>query len=135
MPEKKSQKREGQMTVREAVHLGGEEVQHQRDLRDRKEVRGEAYDKPGPPEGTAYGIAAVTQALSGLDFPASKQDVLKRAGSQQIEYRKGQPVSLRRIIEDIDVNEFPSMANIVEAVSDALKEEGLSSQSEGKSRR
>lgn len=124
MPDRKDDG--GSMTVREAGRIGGKEVQHQRDLRDRKEVRGDAYDKPGPPKGTAFGIAAITQALKGVDFPATKKDLLKRAGAQSIEYRKGQPVSLRQVIEDCDIDEFPSMANVVEAVSDALKEEGLS---------
>lgn len=120
----------GTMTVEEAGHLGGKKVQHERDLRDRKEVRGQAYDKPGPPEGTAFGIGAVTQALSGMEFPVSKKDLLERAGNQQIEYRKGQPVSLRQIIEDLEDEKFPSMANVVQAVSGALKEEGLSGKDE-----
>lgn len=120
------------MSVREAGRIGGKEVQHQRDLRDRKEVRGDAYDKPGPAKGEAFGIAAITQALKGLDFPATKSDVLKRAGNQTIHYRKDQEVNLRRIVEDCDVDEFPSMAQIVEAVSDALKEEGLSFGGKGK---
>ncbi|HCF61853.1 MAG TPA: hypothetical protein DFS52_28135 [Myxococcales bacterium] len=72
-------------------------------------------------------MAAITQALEGLDFPATKDDLLERAGNQTIEYRKGQPVTLRRIIEDLEESEFPSMANVVHAVSGALKEEGLSS--------
>jgi hypothetical protein len=116
----------GQMTVQEAGRKGGHKVQHERDLRDRKEVRHQAYDKPGPPKGEAYGIAAITQALHGLDFPTTKDDLLERAGDQEIEYRKGQPVSLRQIIEDLDDEEFPSIAQVVQAVSDALKEEGLS---------
>jgi len=116
----------GHMTVQEAGRRGGQKVQHERDLRDRKQVRHQAYDKPGPPKGEAYGIAAITQALQGLDFPATKDDLLQRAGHQEIEYRKGQPVSLRQIIEDLDEDEFPSMAQVVEAVSGALKEEGLS---------
>jgi hypothetical protein len=123
-------KGKGTMTMREAGHLGGKKVQEERDLRDRKEVRGEAYDKPGPPKGTAFGIAAITQALEGLDFPATKADLLDRAGNQKIEYRKGQPVALRPIVEDLDVDEFPSMANVISAVSDALKEEGLSGRAE-----
>jgi hypothetical protein len=123
-------KGKGTMTMREAGHLGGKKVQEERDLRDRKEVRGDAYDKPGPPKGTAFGIAAITQALEGVDFPASKQDLLKRAGNQDIEYRKGQPVRLREIIDDLDDEEFPSMANVISAVSGALKEEGLSSQAQ-----
>jgi hypothetical protein len=116
----------GSMTVQEAGRMGGKKVQEERDLRDRKEIRGDAYDKPGPPKGTAFGIAAITQALSGLEFPATKQDLLERAGDQEIEYRKGQPVSLRQLIEDCEEEEFPSMANIVQAMHGAVEEEGLS---------
>lgn len=116
----------GSMTVEEAGRMGGKKVQQERDLRDRKEIRGDAYDKPGPPKGTAFGIAAITQALSGLEFPATKQDLLERAGDQQIEYRKGQPVSLRQLVEDLEEDEFPSMANIVQAMHVAVEEEGLS---------
>ena len=126
-PKGKDQKGTGTMSVREAGKKGGEEVQRQRDLRDRKEIRGHAYDKPGPPKGTAFGIAAVTQALKGLDFPATKQDLLNHVKDQQIEYRKGQPVNLRKLIQDTRVNEFPSMANVVEAISEAMEKEGLSS--------
>ena len=120
----------GTMTMKEAGHLGGKKVQEERELRDRKEVRGDAYDKPGPPKGTAFGIAAITQALEGLDFPATKADLQKRAGNQEIEYRKGQPVRLRPIVDDLEDEEFPSMANVISAVSGALKEEGLSGQAE-----
>ena len=63
------------------------------------------YEKPGPPKGTAYGIAAVTQALEGVDFPASRSDLLRRAGSQEIEFYKGHPVRLRDILEESDVEE------------------------------
>lgn len=115
------------MTVSEAGHLGGKKVQHERELQSRKEVRHQAYDKPGPPKGTAFGIAAITQALEGLDFPVTRDELLQKAGSQTIEYRKGQPVELRPLIEDLEDEEFPSMANVVEALSGALKEEGLSS--------
>jgi len=120
----------GQMSVREAGHLGGKKVQEERDLRDRKEVRHHAYDKPGPAKGEAFGIAAITQALHGVDFPATKQDLLDKAGDQEIHYRKHQPVVLRDIIQDLPDDQFPSMANVVQAVSDALKEEGLSSTAE-----
>ena len=121
-----AEKEKGTMTVGEAGHLGGKKVQEERDLRDRKEIRGQAYDKPGPPEGTAFGIGAITQALSGMEFPVTKKDLLDRAGNQEIEYRKGQPVKLRQIIEDLEDEEFPSMANVIHSVSGALKEEGLS---------
>ncbi|MBI5542488.1 MAG: DUF2795 domain-containing protein [Deltaproteobacteria bacterium] len=116
----------GSTSVRQAGHMGGKKVQHERDLRDTKRVRGKAYDKPGPAKGSAFGIAAITRALEGLDFPVNKRDVLKKARHQKVEYRKGQPVDLHRIISDLDTQEFPSMANIVRAVSGALKTEGLS---------
>lgn len=116
----------GQMTVREAGRLGGKEVQHQRDLRDSKEIMDDPYNKPGPAKGEAYGIAAVTQALHGVDFPTTKEALLDHVGDQEIEFRKGQPVSLRRLIEDAPADDYPSMANVVEAVSDAIHEEGLS---------
>lgn len=125
---KRDEGKRGTMTMREAGHLGGKEVQHQRHMRDTKQVMDDPYNKPGPAKGEAYGIAAVTQALDGLHFPASKEQVLERAGDQRIEYRKGQSVALRPIIEDAHEDEFPSMAQIVHAVSEALKEEGLSSQ-------
>lgn len=126
MPKDKDVKGVGTMSVREAGRKGGEEVQRQRDLRDRKEIRGQAYDKPGPPKGTAFGIAAVTQALKGLDFPTTKQALLAYVKNGTIEYRKGQPVNLRQIILDTSVDHFPSMANVVEAVSVAMEKEGLS---------
>ncbi len=125
---KKDAEHKGTMTMREAGHLGGKEVQRQRDLRDRKEITDDPYNKPGPAKGEAYGIAAVTQALDGLHFPATREQVLERAGSQTIHYRKGQMVNLRQIIEDTPADEFPSMAQVVQAVSEALKEEGLTGQ-------
>ncbi len=125
MPRKESTQSRGKMTVREAGRMGGKKVQEERDLRDRKEVRHHAYDKPGPAKGEAFGIAAITQALEGLDFPATKDELLRRAGNQTIHYRKDQPVQLRDIIEDLDEDEFPSMAQVVQAVSGALHEEGL----------
>lgn len=123
---KRDTEKKGTMTVQEAGRKGGREVQHQRDLRDRKEVMDAPYNKPGPAKGEAYGIAAVTQALDGLHFPATREQVLERAGNQEIEYRKGQVVALRPIIEDAPADQFPSMAQIVQAVSRALEMEGLS---------
>ena len=130
--EAKGTEAKGTMSVRDAGRKGGEEVQRQRDLRDRKEIRGQAYDKPGPPKGTAFGIAAVTQALKGLDFPTTKKALLAHVKNHSIEYRKGQPVNLREIIQDTDVDDFPSMANVVEAVSAAMEKEGLTTREKEK---
>lgn len=115
----------GTMTVQEAGRLGGKEVQRQRELRDTKQVMDDPYNKPGPAKGEAYGIAAITQALHGLDFPTTKQEILDHVGNREVEYRKGQRVSLRQIIEDAPTDEYPSIAQVVQAVSTALEEEGL----------
>lgn len=82
------------------------------------------YEKPGPAKGEAYGIAAVTQALQGLDFPCSKQDLLSKAGDREIEYRKGEPVRLGEILKGTEVDTFHSMSEVVSQVSDALHKEG-----------
>src|SRR5262245_37162174 len=93
----------------------------------RKKSAGERTPKSST---MTFGIAAITQALDGLDFPVTRDELLRRADDQEIEYRKGQPVALRPIIEDLDDEEFPSMAEVVRAVSGALKEEGAGSRAE-----
>lgn len=110
--------------MREIGRKGGKEVQRQRNLRDTKQVR-HAYDKPGPAKGRVFGVAAITQALSGLEFPATKEDVLEKVGNQAVQYRKGQEIELRPILEAVDLDEFPSIAQIVEAVSASLSHEGM----------
>jgi hypothetical protein len=71
-----------------------------------------------------FGIAAITQAFKDLEFPATKEELLRKAGSHTVEYRKGQPVQLRPILDDLDDEEFSTMDDVVAAVSDALEEEG-----------
>lgn len=78
------------------------------------------YEKPGPPKGEAYGIASVTQALEGLDFPASKQDLLSKAGGKTIEWTKGNPEKLQDILKDAPAEEYASMAQVVSVVSDVM---------------
>ena len=94
---------------------------------DRSEAFKVPYEKPGVPKGEAYGIAAVTQALEGLDFPASKQKVLEKvkAGHDEIPWTKDKSVNLRTIFNRIDTDEFESMAGIVQVVSQEAKKEGL----------
>ena len=80
------------------------------------------YEKPGPPKGEAYGMGAVTQALKGTDFPASKEDLVRRAGNETISWTKGGPkLKLADLIRQAPTDTFPSMANVVSAVADAAK--------------
>lgn len=84
------------------------------------------YEKPGPAKGEAYGIAAVTQALEGLDFPASRRDLLaKLKGNEQIHWTKERSVNLRELIDNVDEDRFESMAQIVSLISQEAREDDI----------
>lgn len=84
------------------------------------------YEKPGVPKGEAYGIAAVTQALEGLDFPATKRQILDRVrGHERIHWTKARTVDLREILEGVDREHFESMAGVVSLVSAEARQEGV----------
>jgi hypothetical protein len=72
----------------------------------------------GPDKGEAYGVAAVTQALAGIDFPASKEDILQQAqGHEEIHWTKDTTVDLRSLLEQSDQDRFDSMSELVEVIS------------------
>ncbi|MDD3927712.1 MAG: DUF2795 domain-containing protein [bacterium] len=78
------------------------------------------YEKPGPPKGEAYGAAAVTQALSGFDFPASKQDLMNARGDREIEIEKGRSMKLRDLLQRVSKDNFDSMADVVSALRNVI---------------
>lgn len=85
------------------------------------------YEKPGPAKGEGYGMAAVTQALEGVDFPASKQDLLSKVrGNEEIHWTKEKTINLRTIFNRMDKDEFESMAGVVHFVSEEARNEGIS---------
>lgn len=96
-------------------------------MREREQGSWEAgYEKPGPSKGEAYGMGAVTQALKGTNFPASKQELIQRAGNEMISWTKGGPkMRLADLIRQSPEDNFPSMSNVVSAVSDAAKRGGV----------
>lgn len=84
-------------------------------------------EKPGPAKGEAYGMAAVTQALEGLDFPASKQDVIKKAksgGHDEVSWTKDQKIRISELIQEAPEDNFESMAGVVHAVHEANEKKG-----------
>jgi len=80
-----------------------------------------AHKKPGPGQGQAYGIASVSNALGGVDFPMTKQDLINKYGDRQIEWTKGNPAPLREVLQHAEDQEFDSMADVVSAVSRSHK--------------
>lgn len=83
----------------------------------KKKGEGYNYGKPGPEQGQAYGIASVSNALGGVDFPMTKQDLIDRYGNKQIEWTKGNPEPLKDVLKDAPDQHFGSMADVVSAVS------------------
>jgi hypothetical protein len=79
------------------------------------------YEKPGPPKDKAYGMASVTQALDGVNFPANKTDLMNQAGDKSIEWTKGHRMKLRDILAKSPAEEYPSMVQVVSAVSDVME--------------
>lgn len=75
------------------------------------------YSKPGPEQGQAYGIASVSNALGGISFPMSKDDLLDKYGNKQIEWTKGSHQELKKVLQDAHEDNFESMADVVSAVS------------------
>jgi hypothetical protein len=100
-----------------AERMGQEQ---ERDLSEEGTGRGMGYDKPESPLEAAPFIASVMEALEGLEFPATKEDVLLCAGDQEVQYRD-QRVSIKKVIEGTGVEQFSSMANVVQTIRDELE--------------
>jgi len=54
--------------------------------------------KPGPEKGEAYGAASLTQALQGVNFPISRQELINQVGDRQVEVEKGKMMSMGDIV-------------------------------------
>jgi hypothetical protein len=74
----------------------------------------------GPEPGHAYGAAAVSMAIKGVDFPISKRDLINRYGDKKVEITKGNPQNLRDILEDIPNETFHSPVDLEKAVADII---------------
>lgn len=83
----------------------------------------EGTEHRSPDKGEAYGVAAVTQALAGIDFPASREEILQQAkDSEQIHWTKDRTIDLRSLLEQTGRDRFESMSEVVELVSQNVKE-------------
>ncbi|WP_066375412.1 MULTISPECIES: DUF2795 domain-containing protein [unclassified Anabaena] len=77
----------------------------------------------GPDKGEAYGVAAVTQALSGIDFPASKDEILQQAkGHEEIHWTKEKTIDLKTLLDQTGRDRFDSMPELVEVISESTRE-------------
>lgn len=84
----------------------------------------EGTEHRGPDKGEAYGVAAVTQALAGIDFPASRDEIIQQAkDSEQIHWTKDKTIDLRSLLEQTGQDRFESMPELVEVISQTVREE------------
>lgn len=80
--------------------------------------------KPGPEKGAAYGAASLTQALSGVNFPISRQDLINQVGDRQVEVVKGKTMMMKDLLmacphdmynSPVDVTKCPEIEQKIKA--------------------
>lgn len=89
------------------------------------EGRGSGHRGPakGPAKGFAFGVASVTQALHGASFPISKEELMREHGGEEVHWTKDSSASLGDLLQEVDQDEFASVAEVASAVSEAHREE------------
>lgn len=86
------------------------------------QAKSKTSETRGPDKGEPYGMGAVMQVFKGTEFPAKKDDLIRKAGNQQISWTKGgDKRSLADLVRQAPGDEFPSMAQVVSAVSAVAK--------------
>jgi hypothetical protein len=103
---------------RTAISLNFEIFRCARDDKDRK--RGIIMGKRGPKPGKAYGAAAIARVFKNISFPLSKNDIMEKYGTREIEFTKGSPVQVRQILWDIQDETFNSPADLEHALHEEL---------------
>jgi len=78
----------------------------------------------GPSKGRAYGEAAVTQALKGIAFPISKEQLIKEHGHKEVEVKKGEYILLEDIFTKSQKDRFSSMRDLVSSLKPSFKKGG-----------
>ena len=78
----------------------------------------QGHEHRGLDKREAYGVAAVTQALSGINFSATKEEILEQAkGHEEIHWTKEETFDLRSLLDQADQEQFNSMPKLVETIS------------------
>ena len=64
-----------------------------------------------------YGIASISFALKGAEFPMTKQELLDKYGNKHVLWKKGQPNTLKNILGSTKDKKYNSMTDLVSAIS------------------
>jgi hypothetical protein len=79
-------------------------------------------------ENELYGKNAIAKTLTDVNFPCSKQQLLKLIGDKQIEYRKGYLIRFRDAVRNCFSSDhiFDSSCDVISCISSYLDSMGLS---------
>lgn len=78
----------------------------------------------GPVKGEAYGMAGVMQALQGLDFPAGKNEILRKIkGREKIAWSADRTLDIQSVLESLPDTGYESVAELIRAIAGRLPEE------------
>jgi hypothetical protein len=64
-------------------------------------------------KGHGSGAEALTQALQGVDFPKSKQELISEVGDKQIQVEQGQQMSVKEALQDCSHDTFNNMDDVI----------------------
>ncbi len=90
-------------------------TQHRSQNQNTGEGRGSGHRGPAP--GHAFGVASVTQAISGANFPISKAELMREFGDEEIFWTKDKSEVLGDILERVTQDRFQTVAELTSAVS------------------
>ena len=68
-----------------------------------------------------YGIASISFALKGAEFPMTKQELIDKYGNKHIQWKKGQSNTLKNILDSTQSKKYNSMTDLVSAISKSEK--------------
>ncbi|MCL6472040.1 MAG: hypothetical protein K6T91_04435 [Firmicutes bacterium] len=79
--------------------------------------------RPGPEKGEAYGTASLTQALEGVNFPISRNDLIEQVGNRQVEVDKGKMMPMRDLLMACSHEMYNSPVDVVSCpeIEDKMK--------------
>lgn len=68
----------------------------------------------------AYGAAAIAKCLRGANFPISKDEILSNYGSCQVEFTKGETMTLSDVLENVGEETFNSPVDLEKAIKNQM---------------
>lgn len=87
-----------------------------------EEVGGRPFDRARPTKAPAYGVVAIARAVEGFQYPVGRDAVLRCAGDNTLEFRRGATTTVHAALARVDAESFASQAELVDAIERGLDE-------------